>query len=243
MFKSFTKVYHSKPYAQISPQRPELSAVGKVVFITGAGTGIGKATAIAFAQAGAKAVAIFGRRIEKLKSAAEEIRNASDGKTLVVYESVDLTQRSAANAAFTSAVKQVGGSKIDIFINNAGTLTAQGTVAGYDEEEFTKAIQMNMSTAFNSIQAALPLLSSNAAVFNISSAIAHILTIPDVWPYAATKAATTKMFDFLQEENPALRVVNIQPGVVDTEINADTDFKGQDESKQRSILTNPNASA
>jgi NAD(P)-dependent dehydrogenase (short-subunit alcohol dehydrogenase family) len=231
MFKSFTKSWHREPYGQISPQRPELSAAGKVVFITGGGTGIGKATAIAFAQAGARAVAIFGRRVEKLNSATEEIRKASNGTTTVVYEVADLTQRSATKAAFTNAIKQVEGSKIDIFINNAGALTASGTVAGYEEEEFNKAVQMNMATAFNSVQAALPLLSSNAKVFNISSGIAHIFTIPGVWPYAATKAATIKMFDYLQEENPDLHVVNIQPGVVDTEINAKTDFKGQDEGK------------
>lgn len=50
MFKSFTKTWHNKPYPRIAPSRPELKAAGKVVFITGGGSGIGKATAIAFGE-------------------------------------------------------------------------------------------------------------------------------------------------------------------------------------------------
>lgn len=229
-FKSFTKTWHNKPYRQISPTRPELGVAGKVVFITGGGSGIGKATAIAFAQAGAKAIAIFGRRIERLKSAVDDIRRASLNKTTVVFESVDLTQRAAVDAAFSSAVKQVGGAKIDVFINNAGTLTPSGTIGGYDEKEFYKGIELNMGSAFNSMGTVLPLLAPKAKVFNISSALGHTDFLPGVWLYSTTKAANIKMFDYLQNENPDLHVVNIQPGVVATEINPGVE--GQDESKQ-----------
>jgi NAD(P)-dependent dehydrogenase (short-subunit alcohol dehydrogenase family) len=88
-----------------------------------------------------------------------------------------------------------------------------------------------MGSAFNAVNAILPLLAPTAKVFNISSAIAHTDFIPDVWLYSATKAANIKMFDYLQVENPDLHVVNIQPGVVATGINPD--FEGQDEGKQR----------
>jgi threonine dehydrogenase-like Zn-dependent dehydrogenase len=100
-FKSITKTWHNAPYPQISPLRPELQVTDKVVFITGGGTGIGKATALAYAQAGAKCIAIFGRRVDKLSAAAEEIRKANpNGTTTVVYEGVDLSQRAAVDAAF-----------------------------------------------------------------------------------------------------------------------------------------------
>jgi NAD(P)-dependent dehydrogenase (short-subunit alcohol dehydrogenase family) len=226
-FKSFTKTWHNKPYPQISPLLPELRATNRVVFITGGGTGIGKATAIAFAQAGAKFIAIFGRRIDKLQAAAEEIRKANpNGATTVIFEVVDLSQRAAVNAAFANALKKAGEAQIDIFIHNAGILQTHGVVAGYDYDAFRNGLDLNMVGAFNTVQAMLPLLAHDAKVFNISSGIAHLSLMPHCWAYAATKIANTKMFEYLQAENPNLHVVNVHPGVVNTEINASTEHDG-----------------
>ncbi|KAK5053189.1 hypothetical protein LTR84_002163 [Exophiala bonariae] len=229
-YKSFTKTWHNKSYPQISPNRPELRAEGKVVFVTGAGTGIGKATAIGFAQAGAKAIVIFGRRVDKLKLAAEEIRSANtNGTTTVIVEGVDLSDRAAVHAAFADAIKQLGGASIDVFVSNAGTFQGPGSVAGYDEDDFNKTIKLNMGSAFNSIKEMLPLLGPNATVLNITSGIAHIDAIPgQFWSYAVVKTANTKMFDYFQAENPNLRVFNVQPGVVSSEMNT---YGGQDESE------------
>lgn len=71
-FVSFTKTWHKKPYVAIDPIRPELKASGKFVVVAGGGTGIGKAIAISFAQAGAKTIAILGRRLDKLEAAAAD---------------------------------------------------------------------------------------------------------------------------------------------------------------------------
>ncbi|KAF2442864.1 putative short-chain dehydrogenase [Karstenula rhodostoma CBS 690.94] len=226
-FKSFTRTWHNKPYPQISPFRPELRIEG-TVFITGGGTGIGTSTtAMAFAQAGAKTIAIFGRRIDKLQSAAEKIREANiNGSTNVIFESVDLSQRAAVEAAFASALKKAGEVRIDVFIHNAGILQPHGNVAGYDHHEYQRSLGLNMGGAFNAVQAMLPLLAPEAKVFNISSCIAHISLMPGSWAYAATKMANTKMFEYIQAENPNLHVVNVHPGVVNTEINAATDMAG-----------------
>lgn len=228
-FKSFTETWHNKSYPQISPDRPELSAAGKVVFITGAGTGIGKATAIAFAQAGAKAIAIFGRRVDKLELAAEEIRNANTkGTTTVIVEGVDLSDRAAVHTAFASASNQVNKTSIDVFISNAGSFQGPGPVVGYDEDTFNKSLKLNVGGAFNSIDAMLPLLAPNAKVLNITSGIAHMDPLPGIWTYAAVKAANTKIFDYFQAEHPNLHVFNVHPGVVTTEMNTSG---AQDESK------------
>jgi NAD(P)-dependent dehydrogenase (short-subunit alcohol dehydrogenase family) len=225
-FKSFTKRWHNESYPQISPLLPWLRSDG-VVFITGGGTGIGLATAIAFAHAGSRAIAIFGRRIEKLQSAAEEIRKAnSNGTTTVFFESVDLSQRAAVEVAFTSALEKAGAVQIDVFIHNAGILQAHGDVAGYGYDDYRHGLDLNMGGAFNTVQAMLPLLAPEAKVFNISSCIAHISRMPGSWAYAATKLANTKMFEYLQAENQKLHVVNVHPGVVNTDINATTELAG-----------------
>ncbi|KAH8699308.1 putative short-chain dehydrogenase [Talaromyces proteolyticus] len=230
LFKYFTKTWHNKSYPQISPVRPELWTTDRLVFITGGGSGIGKATAIAFAHAGAKVIAIFGRRNDRLQSAAEEIRKANtNGTTSVIFDGVDLSQHVAVDAVFASAVKQAGGAKIDVFIHNAGILQTLGTVAGYDEEEYRKGLELNMIGAFNTAQAMLPLLAPKAKVFNVSSCIAHISPLLGSWKYAATKAANTKMFDYLQAEHPDLHIVNI---------NADTEMAGVGQDDRKFVWVN-----
>lgn len=238
MFKSFTKTWHTKPYPEILPSRPELSAAGKTVFITGGGSGIGKATAISFAEAGARVIAIFGRRIERLQSAAEEISRANlKGTTTVVVESADVSQRGALEAAFASAIHKAGGGKIDIFVSNAGFLKPRAPLANYGEKETRESIEGNIIGSFNAIQAMVPLLAPKAKVLNISSGIAHINPLPGFWPYAAFKLAIVKMFDFLQAEHPDLCVFNVQPGVVATDINEISGIPGQDDGKLNPLLT------
>jgi NAD(P)-dependent dehydrogenase (short-subunit alcohol dehydrogenase family) len=232
MFKSFTKTWHTKAYPEILPSRPELSAAGKTVFITGGGSGIGKATAIAFAEANARVIAIFGRRIEKLQLAAEEISRANPkGTTTVIMESADVSQRHALEAAFASAIQKAGGGKIDIFISNAGFLKPRAPLANYGEKETRESIEGNIIGSFNAIQTMIPLLAPKAKVLNISSGIAHIDPLPGFWPYAAFKLAIVKMFDFLQAEHPELSVFNVQPGVVATDMNEISGIPGQDDGK------------
>lgn len=228
-WKSFTKTWHSKSYPQISPHRPELNANDKTIFITGGGTGIGRATAIAFAQAGAKAIAIFGRREDKLQIAADEIREI--GKSTVVYVPVDLSQSVHVKKAFQNAIEKVGGGKIDVFISNAAIAPHLAPVAGYREEHLNEALRLNVNGPFNAIQAVLPMLAEKATVLNVTSGVAHIQALPTAWAYATTKAAVVKMFDYLQAENQNLRVINVQPGIVETEMSIKSGFEAQDESE------------
>lgn len=218
-FVSFTKTYHHKPYPHISPTRPELSAAGKNVVITGGGTGIGKAIAIAFAQANAASVSIIGRRLNRLEEAARDISAAAGSAFVrVVTAQGDLSKRESAENAFSEIVRQVG--KIDVFVSNAGIFSAPGPVASYDEDEFRRGWEVNFIGAFNAVQAFLPHAAPKAKLINVSSGIAHIgPKFPGVWTYAAVKAGLAKMFDFLASENPDLHVVQIQPGVHATEMN------------------------
>jgi len=213
----FTKIWHTKPYPFISPTRPELSAAGKNVVVTGGGTGIGKAIAVAFTQAGAASVAILGRRVDRLQAASAEIR-ASGPATRVLYEAADLTQRTAVDGALQSVVHRVG--KIDIFVSNAGVLPDMAPSIGYNLSEFRRSFELNVVSTFNAVQGFIPLAAPDAMLFNISSAAAHFAPIPGAFAYAAGKAASLKMLYYVAAENPDLHVVHVQPGAVATEMNA-----------------------
>ncbi|CAG9945425.1 unnamed protein product [Clonostachys rosea f. rosea IK726] len=190
---SFTRIYHNKPYAAIDPTQPKLSVSGKFVAITGGGTGIGKEIAIAFAQAGAKTIAILGRRIEKLEAAATEIAAmSSSSDTKVIFESADVSKRESLDLAVGSLIAKAGGAKIDILVHNAGSSPEVGSVEGFDEATFRHELDIN--------------------------------------------AAVVKMFDFVQVEHPEWHVVQIQPGVIATDLNTRFDFPKTDDPKLPSQL-------
>ncbi|KAF0637721.1 hypothetical protein FPSE5266_07380 [Fusarium pseudograminearum] len=218
---SFTKTWHSKPYAAIDPTRPELNAAGKFVVITGGGTGIGKSMAIAFAQAGASTVAILGRRLDKLEAAANDIAQASGDKTKVIFETADISKRASVDTAVKNLVNKADGANVDVLICNAGYCPATGTLLGFDADDFRQGLDLNIMGAFNTLQAFTPALATNAYVFNTSSGAALVKPIPTIWAYATAKLAAIKIFEYLQMENPELHVVQIQPGVISTEMTAE----------------------
>ncbi|KEF55364.1 uncharacterized protein A1O9_08114 [Exophiala aquamarina CBS 119918] len=219
-FVSFTETWHNRPYPAISPTRPELSVAGKSVVITGGGTGIGKAAAIAFAQAGAKSVSIIGRRLDRLQSAGAAITEANPS-TQVVLQTGDVANRTSIETALGAVVASIGG-KIDIFLNNAGVLAKEATVIDYPESEVRKSFEINLMGSFNALQAFTPLAAPGAKFLNTGSGISHwspLPEVPGVWSYAASKAAALKMIDYYASENPNIHVVSIQPGIISTEIN------------------------
>ncbi|KAF7194290.1 Short chain dehydrogenase citE [Pseudocercospora fuligena] len=228
-FPSFTKTWHSSPYEFISPSRPELSARGKNVVVTGGGTGIGKAIAIAFAQAGASSVAIIGRREDRLKTAVQEISEAAGQlQTKVIFEVADLTKRDVTTAALHRIVEKQGGT-IEIFVSNAGATPSPGLALKSNDDDFMKLFDMNIRSTLNAIHAFVPHASENAVLINVSTGLAHMLPRAGISAHAASKAASLKLVDYIQVENPQLHVVSIQPGSVKTEATQNMKVQGKDD--------------
>ncbi len=213
---SFTPTFHSTPYPFISPTRPALSAAGKNVLITGGGTGIGHAIASAFALAGAKSVSILGRRSDKLAAGAATISSQSP-TTTVLYETADLLNPTQTITAFQTIVSKTG--PIDILVANAGGLAPPGPVAGYSADAFTQSITASTLSLFNAFQAFKSHAGPAPVLLHTSSCMANIAPTPGMGAYSVSKAAALKLADFIGAENPDVRVVNVQPGWVATELN------------------------
>ena len=134
-WKPYTKTIHRSVYPAISPTNPSNSAAGKVVLVTGGGSGLGKHIAIAFNQARAKAIIITGRRENVLREAAAELKKSGDAK--VLFYQADVTDEVALNKAFASAADEVG--PIDVVVANAGYMATPEAAAEADVADWWKA--------------------------------------------------------------------------------------------------------
>jgi NAD(P)-dependent dehydrogenase (short-subunit alcohol dehydrogenase family) len=158
---------------------------GKVVLITGGSSGIGKATALKLAEAGAVTI-IVARDPEKLKSATEEA--ARRGLTLISY-AADITHEEQCDALARTILKKHGG--VDILVNNAGRSIRRSVSESYDRmHDFERTMQLNYFAAVRLTMALLPEMvgKGEGHVINISS-IGVLTSAPRFSAYIASKAA------------------------------------------------------
>ena len=181
-----------------------------VVLVTGASSGIGRATALALSGAGAKVVAA-GRRMEQLVSLAA----GAPGPMLAIE--LDVTDEESVIAAVDATVAHFG--RLDALVNNAGLMLA-GMVQGADTREWVRMIETNLLGSMLMVHAALPhLLESRGSVIQISSTSGRIASAGS-GAYAATKFGITAFAESLRQEvtERGVRVVVVEPGFVTTEL-------------------------
>jgi NAD(P)-dependent dehydrogenase (short-subunit alcohol dehydrogenase family) len=159
---------------------------GKVALVTGAGTGIGQAVALALARAG-YAVALFGRRAEKLHETAAL---AAEAKVLVVPGDVGDPQ--AVRLAFDATVETFG--RIDLLFNNAGTGAPPRDIDELSIEDWLQVIQVNLNGAFFCAREAFRVMRAQrpggGRIINNGSISAHVPR-PKSAAYTTTKHAIT----------------------------------------------------
>lgn len=184
----------------------------KVVAITGASSGIGRATAKLLAERGALVV-LGARREDALVAVVDEIV-AAGGKA--VHKVTDVRNRGDLEALVALAV--VRGGRLDVIINNAGI----GPISRFDAlrvEDWDAMIDVNLRGTLYGIAAALPVFQRQRSghVINIVST-AGLKVLPAMGVYAATKNAVRTITEALrQEAGPHLRVTEISPGMISTD--------------------------
>lgn len=185
---------------------------GKVVAITGAGSGIGEATALLLAERGAKVV-LGARRTERLRALAARIERAGGQAAWI---RTDVTRRGDVDGLVGLARERYG--RLDVLVSNAGV----GLISPLDElrvDEWEEMIDVNLKGVLYGIAAALPLFREQGCghfVNIVSTAGLRVVPLQSV--YAGTKNAVRTISEGLrQEAGDSLRVTVVSPGAVRTD--------------------------
>jgi clavulanate-9-aldehyde reducatase len=187
---------------------------GRVAAVTGASSGIGEATALALAGAGA-AVSLGARRADRIEALARRIED--DGGRAAAIE-VDVADEAAARAFIEQTHEQLGG--LHSLINNAGVMLL-GPVEGADLDEWRRMVDVNVLGLLYCTHAALPLMREGGGgdIVNVSS-VAGRNAAAGAAVYNFTKFGVTGFSEALRQEalHSSVRVTCVEPGFVETEL-------------------------
>ena len=206
----------------------------KIVLITGASSGIGKATALAFAHEGAK-ILICSRRLEPLEHLARELTAA--GAESVYAFSLDVSDRIAVERTLPNLPK--AWRDIDILVNNAGLSRGLNKVYEQDPEDWQEMIDTNVLGLLHVTRAIVPRMVERGVghVINLGSTAGH-MTYANGTVYCASKAAEMAITEGLKLDlmGTPVRVTSIDPGMVETDFSK-VRFRG-DEEKAAKVYAN-----
>jgi NADP-dependent 3-hydroxy acid dehydrogenase YdfG len=187
---------------------------GQVALVTGASSGIGEATAVALAEAGAS-VAIGARRTDRLDALAGRLR---DGGARVLQLELDVTDEQACADAVRRTREELGG--LDVLVNNAGVMLL-GTIVGADPEDWRRMLHTNVLGLMYMTHAAIEGMVAQGAgdVVNISS-VAGRTARKGAGVYNASKWAVNAFSESLRQEvtGRGVRISLVEPGAVATEL-------------------------
>jgi len=186
---------------------------GSVVVVTGASSGIGRVTAVAFARRGATVV-LAARRTHRLQEVAEAI-DRHGGRAVVV--TTDVTVRSSLESLRDDALSACG--RVDVLVNDAG-IPGGGPFAGISLDKVEEVVNTNLLGALTATKLFLPAMldAGRGHVVNVASIAARV-AIPGAAVYSATKHALVAFSDALDGEvaPDGVRVTAVNPGFVRTE--------------------------
>lgn len=219
---------HHNRYDAIDPKSALMgSATAKVVFITGASRGIGRATAVAFAEAGAGAIYLTARSagaLEETRSLVEQVNPNTRCATSVC----DVTDADAVEAAVADCVARFGG--IDVADANAGYLDHWSKIGESDPASWWRNWEVNVRGAYHVIRFTLPHLIASAAAraaegrsgghLILLSSIGAQLLMPTASDYQTAKHAINRLCEFVQVDHgtDGIKCFAIHPGGVSTEL-------------------------
>lgn len=202
---------------------------GKVAFVTGGGSGIGKAAAVLFGREGAK-VAVLSRTEEEVEATAEEIRENGG-------EALALTGDVSKPADMERAVRQIEErwGRLDVVFAHAGINGVWAPVEELEPEEWNETISVNLNGTFYTVKYAVPLLKRQGGAIVITSSIngTRRFSGGGTSAYASSKAGQIALMQILALElaKHRIRVNAVCPGAIDTEIEENTEERDVEEAQ------------
>ena len=188
----------------------------KNVIVTGASTGIGRATAIEFARCGAKVVVNYFHSPEAAKEVVDEIRTEGGVATDI---QADVSKASDVEKLIKQSVDFFG-DRIDILINNAGGLIERKSIMDVDEKLWDECFDLNVKSIFLCCHAVVPVMKKQGygKIVNISSVAARNGGGPGSTHYSTSKSAVMTFTKGLAKElaQTGITVNNVAPGVITT---------------------------
>jgi NAD(P)-dependent dehydrogenase (short-subunit alcohol dehydrogenase family) len=188
---------------------------GKVLLVTGGGTGIGRAAALAFARRGAHGIVVAGRRIEEIEAIAAAVEALG---TTALAIPTDVSDETQVQQLIARAIEHFG--RLDVAFNNAGIEGAFAPITELTAGQFDETIGINLRGVWLCAKyeiAAMLRARHGGAIVNTSSWLAHG-AFPGSSIYSASKAALDGMIRALAQEvaTDGIRVNNVNPGIIDT---------------------------
>src|SRR5271154_1350306 len=207
--------------AHLQLERTMTSLKNKTALVTGASRGIGRATALALAEAGAHVLVHYGRSAKEAESLVAEIRTKGGHADAF---SADLGTPEGASL-LAKQVRSIVGDRLDVLVLNAG-ISKSARIADYTVEDFDNLFATNVRGPFFLVQQLLPVLGEGSSIVAISSAVVRTvvgksgLENPSILAYASTKGALeTLVKNWAAILGPSgIRVNAVAPGIIDTDM-------------------------
>lgn len=192
----------------------EINLQEKVALVTGGSTGIGKETALLLAECGAKVVVNYRESDRAALEVVSEIKK-NGGQALAIP--ADVTQKGEINAMVQQLIANFG-SRIDILINNAGSLIQRCSLLDLSEDIWDKVMEVNVKSIFLVTQAVVPYMGHGGRIVNVSSIAARTGGGPGSVHYAAAKGAVNTLTWGMAKEliEHGIIVNAVAPGLIAT---------------------------
>lgn len=201
---------------------------GKTALVTGASRGIGRASVLVLAEAGAQVLVHYGRGVEEATATVKEIRDLGGRAEAVGAE---LSAPDGPHK-LAQAVRTIVGDRLDILVANAG-ISKSKVIEEYTVEEFDMLYAVNVRAPFFLVQQLLPILGNGASIVLVSSIVARA-AVGTLSAYAATKGALDTLVRHFASAlgERSVRVNAVAPGIVRTEM---SNFTKTDSGRQYAL--------